>query len=289
MRFFYEMLKRCIPELYERADRTKIPTPLEKELRSITRKVKPKVRIADLLVSVPLLDGKDTWILLHCELQGKGGGNLAQRMFMYKTLIFARHAELVVGLAIITDKRSADEPTFYECSFFGCKETYIYNRTVVMDMNPEELKASDNPFDLALYAGQCAIQSKRSERQRFIFFKELLTLLSLHNWSRSDKDDFLVFLDGILTINDKDAIAELSLFEEEIMEEEKPMALQDMKTPLRTYIYEKGVEKGIEKGIEKGKLEGLLAAARNLLKTGMEPSHVAQVTELPLKTIQSIL
>ena len=146
VKFFYEMLKRCIPELYERADRSKLTMPLEKELRSIARKVKPKVRIADLLVSVPLKDGKDTWLLLHCELQGKGGGNLAERMFMYMALIFVRYVKPVVGLAIVTDKRSIDEPVSYEWTLFGAKESYSYNRTVIMEIDPEELKTSKQPI-----------------------------------------------------------------------------------------------------------------------------------------------
>jgi predicted transposase YdaD len=292
IRFFYEMLRRCIPELYERADKNKPPVFLDKELRSIARKVKLKLRVADLLISVPLSDGKNTWILLHCELQGKGGGNLAERMFMYMTLIFSRCAKPVVGLAIVTDKRSAAEPTFYELSLFGAETIYRYNRIAIADLDPEELKTSDNPFDLALYAGQCAIKAKRSERQRFIFFKELLTLLSLRSWSRTDKDDFLVFLDGILHISDKDAIMELSMFEEEILKGEKPMALQDMKTPLRTYIYEKGIEKGreegIEEGIEKGIEKGYEETARKMLKKGYDHQEIIEITGISIDKLKTL-
>lgn len=43
-------------------------------------------------------------------------------------------------------------------------------------------------------------------------------------------------------------------------------------------------QKGIEKGIEKSRLE----TARNLLKLGMDPELIAQVTSLPVQRIREL-
>ncbi|GHV38657.1 hypothetical protein FACS1894187_17720 [Synergistales bacterium] len=282
MRFFYEMLLRCIPELYERADKSKPPMPLDKELRSLARRAKASLRVVDLLVSVPLLDGKSTCVLLHGKLQGKGGGDLSKRMFLYMTLIFSDKKEPVTRLAIVTEKRSADEPDFYSSSLFGSEVIYRYNRVVVADLDPEELKNSDNPFDLALYAGQRAIEAKRSERKKFVFFKELLTLLSERDWSGANKEDFLIFIDGILHISDQDALTELNQFEEEILKEEKPMALRDMKTPYVTFVRERYEKKGREIGIEEGREEGLLAAALSMLADSFSVDKIKVTSKNPL-------
>ena len=57
-------------------------------------------------------------IVLHVEIQGKGGGNLAVRMYHYKCLIFAHYMKEPVALAIITAKRPPNEPNVIRLSVF---------------------------------------------------------------------------------------------------------------------------------------------------------------------------
>ena len=79
-RFFYPLLKRAVPELYEKADITKKPRFLEKEFRDILNTGDPEIHIsphfADFVLEVPLKNGDETWVLFHIEAQGPEEGTL---------------------------------------------------------------------------------------------------------------------------------------------------------------------------------------------------------------------
>jgi hypothetical protein len=70
-RFFYHLLKRALPELYEKADRTIPPRFLDKEFRDILNTADPKIHtsphFADFVLEVPLIDGDTEWVILHLE------------------------------------------------------------------------------------------------------------------------------------------------------------------------------------------------------------------------------
>ena len=95
-RFFYPLLKRALPELYEAADREVEPEFLDKEFTDVLNTADPKIhtspRFADYVLKVPLKNGGEEWILLHIEVQGHGGSaSLAVRMRTYGSLIFAHY------------------------------------------------------------------------------------------------------------------------------------------------------------------------------------------------------
>jgi hypothetical protein len=195
-KFFYEMLQRCIPDLYEAADRSRAPNFLDKELRAIGQGVKKRKRTVDFLVSVPLKDNSpDEILFLHLEVQGRGGGSLPERMFRYMALIYAMWGKNVAALAIMTDKRSRKEPEFYESSLFGTRFKYEYNRLVIPELCLPDLVTSENPFDLALYAARKASLSRDDEKKKHVYLRELLDLLSARGWSHEEKYDLLFFME----------------------------------------------------------------------------------------------
>ncbi|GHT02955.1 hypothetical protein AGMMS50276_33030 [Synergistales bacterium] len=51
----------------------------------------------------------------------------------------------------------------------------------------------------------------------------------------------------------------------------------------------KGMKKGIEKGIEKGKAEKAFDVARKLLARGMTLPEVAEIAELPIDKLQTLV
>ena len=138
-RFFYPMLERAIPTLYADADTDTSPRFLDKELKKATYAMPGGKHIADFLVEVPLKNGTCEWILLHIELQGRGGESLPFRMFHYKALIFAMYKRESAALAILTDTRPKEEPECYESELYETSVTYKYKRLVVSELDEEEL------------------------------------------------------------------------------------------------------------------------------------------------------
>lgn len=299
--FFYDMLRRCVPSLYEDADTSKNPEFLDKELRAAEGGMaKRGPREADLLVSVPLRSGDERWILLHVEVQGDGGGDLPERMFHYRSLIYARYRKEIAALAIITDKRSPNEPEYYRFEVYGTEVVYRFNRLVVKNLDPEGLKESANPFDLALYAAQQALGSKKDEQRKFIYLRELVTLLSKRGWNHEKKLRLLLFMEAAINLTDEKLIEDIVDYEEEIEREGSVMRLLYAEQLAMKRGWEKGIEKGREEGIEKGIAKGIekgmekgmekarVQIARNFLKMGVDASQVAQATGLPESEVKSM-
>ena len=174
-RFFYPMLQRAIPALYADADTKTPPRFLDKELKKATYRLKGGKHSVDLLAEVPLKDGACEWVLFHLEVQSRGGkDSLPFRMYYYKSLIFSMFKRELVALALITDGRPKDEPKLYESRLYNTETKYKYNRLVVSELDENELLTTDNPFDLALCAAQRALKSRRDERRKHAYMKELL-------------------------------------------------------------------------------------------------------------------
>ena len=140
---------------------------------------------ADFVIEVPLKGGGAEWVLFHIEAHhGSGGGNMAERMRHYNSLIYAHYRKEPVALAIITGAPRKKERV-YEHSRFGTEIVYRYNNLVLTEIDDGELVESDNPIDLALYAAKCSFRAK-SEHQKFNYLRALLELLGKRGWSRED-------------------------------------------------------------------------------------------------------
>jgi hypothetical protein len=64
---------------------------LDKELQQITPDAEIGLREADKLVKVWRLDGEETWVLVHIEVQSQVQSVFAERMYVYNNRIFDRY------------------------------------------------------------------------------------------------------------------------------------------------------------------------------------------------------
>ena len=276
-RFFYPLLKRALPELYEAADREVEPEFLDKEFTDVLNTADPKIhtspRFADYVLKVPLKNGGEEWVLLHIEVQGHGGSaSLAVRMRTYGSLIFAHYQKEPVALAIITEKRPRDEPSYYSYSRFGTESIYRYNNLVLLELDDDELTSSDNPTDLVFYAAKCSLRSKK-EFQKYQYLRKTIGLLGEQGWNRDDKRDLLLFIERILYIKDKKLVKEYTDYRQQLIKEGKIVFI-----PI-------GEQEAAEE-IRKSTKEEI---AKNFLANGVSPDIIAKSTNLPLDRIQSLM
>ncbi|GHV32489.1 hypothetical protein FACS1894167_15450 [Synergistales bacterium] len=296
-RFFYLLLKKTLPELYEDADRETEPRTLDKEFTDILNTSDPAIHnspyFADLVMEVPLKNGGAEWIMLHCEAQGSGGANFAERMNHYKCLIYGHYRREPVALAIITDKRPVNEPLYYSHKRYGTESVYKYNNLILSELDDDELIMSDNPIDLALYAAKCASRSRTAERRvaehkeelrKYRYLRKLIELLGERGWSRNDKRDLLLFIERILHLKDEGLKTQYVEYRQQLNEEGKIVYIRMGEEKEVAEIERRGMEKGMEKGIEKGKLE----FARNLLANGVPLDLIAKSSGLPTEKIQAL-
>jgi len=99
---------------------------LDTELERVVRDATIGRRYADKLVKVFLVDGTETWLLIHIEVQGYPDPDFAQRMFVYYYRIFDRYGVDVVSLALCTDVLPAAHTAPYQRARLGCELTFRF-------------------------------------------------------------------------------------------------------------------------------------------------------------------
>lgn len=105
--YFKSFIAFFFPEIYEQID-WKIPYEfLDNELRQVMRDDEIGQREADKLVKVLLIDGQETWILIHIEVQSQYQSNFAERMYVYNSRIFGIFRKKVASLAILADSEKS--------------------------------------------------------------------------------------------------------------------------------------------------------------------------------------
>ena len=323
-RFFEPFLRFALPELHAAARIEKEPRFLEAEFRDVLQTSEKDWRrppsYVDYLIEVPLKAGGEQWVLLHVEIQGRGGGDLPARMDRYRCLITAHHSRYPVALALITHRRPKGEAECFERRHFGTHIRYEYNRLVLDDLADADLLASDNPFSLALYAAKCAARSQGQEDRKFLYLKELTQLLNMRGWSLMDRRDLLLFIGRIIHMEDKDnwkayhrylheleggdemrlpKVFDLYVDEEvrlrwkeEAWAEGEAKGRAEGEAEGRAKGRAEGEAEGRAQGRAEGRAEGELlerrATACAMLREGMPPDLISHFTRLSLEELQSL-
>ena len=310
-RFFVPMLQSLLPDLARDIDPAREVVFLDKELRRLarfTRQVEggepDENRFVDLLAQVPLLSGEEPWILLHAEVQGRGGNeDFPLRMHRYRGLLEGRYRRPVIALALLIEPLSkAQSSGVYRWEGYGTSVSYQFPVFRIYEGDEEALKTSENPFDWAHLAGLRAWKSRGSEARKLDYLKEMLELLDGWGWSHADKAQLLTFMEGVIHLTGDESSREY---------EEWETALIQKREAGRMYVSimeRKGIEKGIvlgeargeARGIQLGRTEGIVLGeargiqlgktetARNLLRMGLDFAQIAQATGLSLEEVNSL-
>ncbi|MBQ3763359.1 MAG: hypothetical protein II869_00080, partial [Synergistaceae bacterium] len=96
--YWLSILHDIVPDMYEAVDVERGAEFLDKELHEISQELDGGSEsvskwYVDNLLKVWLKDGREEWVLLHIEVQGKGGKMISLRMFRYSCLIFLRYGK----------------------------------------------------------------------------------------------------------------------------------------------------------------------------------------------------
>jgi len=279
-RFFWNFLEMALPDLYADADTSREHEFLDKEFTDVLNtgdaEIHMSAHFADYVIKVPMKNGDEEFLILHCEIQGEGGKDLPSRMFHYQCFIFARFKKAPVALAIITDKRPPSEASSYAHSHYGTNTVYEYNNLVVTDLVDDDLLSSDNPIALAFYAAKSALGVKE-ELQKYAFLRRLAGLLGERGWSMKDKRDLLLFIERIINLKDKALKKQYWEYRQQLNKEGKVVYEHWLKEVEEEVVEQRGIEKGIEKMV------------KSLLADGVSPDIIAKSAEWPVERIQELV
>lgn len=160
MQFFYQ-------DIYAAIDWTHGFKFLDKELQKIVVMGKTGKRLADKLVKVWLLDGKEVWVLIHVEVQGRREAGFGKRMFVYHYRIFDSYGQRVLSLAVLTDENPRWRPEKFRYNLFGTGIELKFRAVKLLDYAADWLAENQNPFAVIVMAHLKTLETTRLPAQRY--------------------------------------------------------------------------------------------------------------------------
>lgn len=178
------------------------------------------MRRVDKLVSVYLLGGVETWILIHIEIQGQREEEFAERIYVYHYRIYDKYRRPVVSLAILTDETHSWRPHQYSYENFDCKLSFHFPVIKLLDYEEQqqELLTSENPFAVVVMAQLHTLATRRKPIERYEAKLRLAKMLYQRGYRRQEIIQLFHFIDWIMVLPDEIALqfrANLLQFEEE--------------------------------------------------------------------------
>ena len=246
-RYFWEALEIFLPVLYEAADKTAAPEFLDKELQKVTFDLKEGVNRTDLLVKIKLKNGAGELILCHLELQhSEGRADMPTRMYKYKQMIYLKHGEEPVGIAVATTPRPRKEKASYSWERFGVRIAYDYINVKVVELEDNLLLTEDSRIGLVLYAAKCAYLSGSDEGEKFRYLRSISDMWAKRGWDKDDKRLILLAVDYLINLKNETYI-------KEIVEHIESLEMKKGEREMYVSIFERVYT---ARGEEKGRMEG---------------------------------
>jgi len=260
--FLPECLAFFFPQAYVAIDWTRGHTFLDQELRQVQREAERGRQVVDKLVQVYRLDGTDTWVLVHIEVQSQAEVDFAQRMFTYYYRLLDRFDHPIVSVAILGDERPTWRPDRYVTDLWGYGVQFTFRSIKLLDYRAHlsQLEDSRNPFATIVLAHLQAQQTRQDPRARLQAKLQMLRRLYGQGYNREQIIGLFRFIDWLLAL--PPALAEQFWDEVAILEQEEKM-------PYITSVERIGIEKGLEQGRQEGRQEGLEQGLRQGLLDGI--------------------
>ncbi len=256
-RYFPEFVALFFPAIHAAIDWARGHVFLDKELQQVVRDAELGRRYADKLVQVYTLEGAETWVLIHVEVQGEPERGFAERMYVYHYRLFDRYRVDVVSLAVLADETLGYRPEEYRRERWGCKLVFRFPMAKVLDWRERwaELEASANRFALVVMAHLKAQESKDGVARKGWKLR-LVRLMYRRGLARGDILGLFRVIDWLLRLPEdleREFISELLAFDEET------------KMPYMTSVERIGRQEGWREGRQEGRQEGL-NSERQLLR-----------------------
>ncbi len=254
-RYFPEFMAFYFPDAYAEIDWAKEHVFLDQELRAVVQDAELGKRFVDRLVRVNVLNGGESWIYIHVEVQGTKQAEFAERMFVYNYRLFDRYKRPVASLAVLADEHKEWKPTSYGFTVLGCRHILEFPVAKLTDYaeKVDELLASDNAFGLITVAHILTQQTRKQHQERYEAKLRLVRLLYKRQWDKQRVIDLFSVLDWLMQL--PEWLNSQVWQELETIEESKKVQ------------YITSVERI---GIAKGRIEGRVEGVSRLLRRQLE-------------------
>jgi hypothetical protein len=174
--FLRAVLAFFFPDLHDAIDWSKGYESLDKEFQQIVADARTGRGLADKLFKVWRRDGRELWLLVHVEVQGRVERRFGRRMFRYNIRCFELYDRRVVSLAILCDDTPDWRPKGFAYGGWGSRTGIRFPTVKLLDYagREKELAASDNPVahvvlaHLEAQATRSAPEGRRDSKVRLV-------------------------------------------------------------------------------------------------------------------------
>lgn len=272
--YFRDFMEYCLPALAANIDWARNYESLDKELNMIARGAKLGRRLADKLMKVWLINGEETWILLHLEVQGRRDNYFPKRMFVYNYRLSDRYQVPIVSIAILTDGDPDWRPHQYRQGMFGCTIEINFLVIKILDFAAQrhKLEIMNKPFALVLLAQLTILETPKKPQARLLTKISLTRRLYKSGLSKENIFQLFAFIDWLLVLPESLMLK----YHQELqrIEEEQPMA-RFITTPERV---------GMIKGRRQCAAEMIIRALRRRFNT-VPPTAIEKIQQADIKTL----
>uniref|UniRef100_Q3AR71 Transposase (putative) YhgA-like domain-containing protein n=1 Tax=Chlorobium chlorochromatii (strain CaD3) TaxID=340177 RepID=Q3AR71_CHLCH len=273
--YFPEFMAFYFPNAHKAIDWAKGYHILNEELRSLIPDAEISNRVVDKLVQVHLLDGNESWLYIHIEVQSFWEADFPKRVFIYFYRIFDKYGKAVANFVVLADMNPHWLPTSYNMETIGSKLTLDFSVVKLLDFEPhmQELLASNNVFGLITAAHLLTQRTHRNYEARLEAKKLLIQLLLQRQWEQERIEQLIRVIDWFLSLP-KELRQKLKTEIYQMEEEQKMKYITSFERDAKEEGILEGREIGVLEGMENGKLE----VAMRLLGIGMSVEQVAELT-----------
>jgi hypothetical protein len=190
------------PQIHTEIDWNRGYDFLDQELSQVVRDAELGRRLADKLVKVWKLNGEETWVLIHIEIQSQEESQFGERMFVYYYRLRDKYNLPIASLAILGDERDTWRPEPFQDELWGCEVSFRFPIIKLLDYLPRwaELEASQNPFAMVVMAHLKTKETRTDAVARKEWKFKLTRLLYERGYERQDIINLFRFIDWILEL-----------------------------------------------------------------------------------------
>jgi Domain of unknown function (DUF4351) len=249
--YFREFMEFFYPKTAARIDWSKKYDFLDSELQKLTRGSERKKRLADKLVKVQLVDGKEKVLLVHIEVQSYADTDFAERMVIYYYRIFEKYKQRVMSVALITERSAENISNVYEVhedDFHFRFEFPLVKISSYADQL-ETLATGNNPFAFVVLTHLRKMEAKNIQ-EKYDAKLELGKMLYDKGYKEQDVIKLYRFLDWLIRLSEKRE----KQFNSNLQQygEKRRQAMAYVTSAERI-----GIKKGRQEGLAEGRQEGL--------------------------------
>lgn len=200
--YFKSFIAFFFPDIYETIDWRINYEFLDTQLQQVMRDDDIGLREADKLVKVWLMDGSETWVLIHLEVQSQYQSNFAERMYVYNSRIFGLYRKRVASLAILADEEKSWRPQEYRYEIWGCQVLLRFPVVKLLDyINEwETLEKSPNPFAAIVMAHLKTQATRQKPQERREWKASIVKTLYQRGYNRAEVRELFRLIDWMMTL-----------------------------------------------------------------------------------------